>query len=83
MGLDGAQEKTVQLVVRGMRRPAQLEEPKQSLGHTGHWRADLGEGEGVSGSRPARRERARLVCALKLLTNQQTGGDSVVRGHDL
>ena len=57
-------KKTVQLVVRGMRRPAQLEEPKQSLGHTGHWRADPSEGEGVSRSRP----RPQGACETRVCT---------------
>ena len=75
MGLDGEREKTVQLEVRGVRRPVQLEGHEQSLGCTG-WCASQ-RGEGVSSARPPD-AREDLVCALKLLANQQTGGDSLV-----
>ena len=61
-------------MVRGVRRPVQLEGSEQSLGCTG-WCGP--RGEGFSDSR-AKGPCEKLVVAFKLLCNVQTGADGLV-----
>ena len=60
-GLDLAREKTMQLVVRGMRRSVRLDGPKQSLGHPGQRGSQRGEGVSGQGACESR-ERSQVVC---------------------
>ena len=66
----------MQLVVRGVRRPVQLDGPELSLGCSGQCGSQ--RGKGVSGACPPPGACENLVCALKLLAKQQTCGHSPV-----
>ena len=59
--------------VHGMRRPAHLERPQQSVGKTGQC-----GGEGVLGHAPPQGPCENLTCALKWLANLQIGGGNLV-----
>ena len=62
--------RTVQLVVRGVRRSIRLEEPEQSLGHTGFCGSQ--RGDSVSGARHAAGcVRESRMCSHVVGTNEQ------------
>ena len=80
-GLDKArrqwqeEQEAMQLVVCGMRRSVRLEEPEQSLDRAGQHGPQ--RGEGVSGPRPHRRVRARI---LRTHSSSWRTGEEYCRG---
>ena len=70
------EEEAVQLVARGVQRPARLEESEQGLDHTGQHRPP--RSKDLPSHVPPHGVRDNLINALKLLANQQLGGGSLV-----
>ena len=71
MGFIEAREEAVQLVVRGVRRPVRLEEPESSL-------TDRREAMVFRAHAPPHGVCDYMINTLKLLANQQLGGDRLV-----
>ena len=68
---------SVQLVVRGMWRPVRLRSPNRVL--VVQDSTDSSEAKVFRAHAPPRGACGNFVCALKLLTNQQLEGDSLVQ----
>ena len=64
VGVDEAREETVELVVRGVRRPVQVEESEQSAGPS--------EAKVFRARAPPQGACENLVSTLKVLAKQQT-----------